>query len=631
MEATIIRSLRIHALICLILSTLWQANAQTFNSNICGTEQQMEIMYKRDPKALREREALRENVFQAQASPSSSRSYVIPVVVHVFGTEFNNGTTVTQAIVAEALQKTNEDFQGLTADYNTIDAPFDAIKQPLDITFKLAQLDPRGNPTTGVIFYDEASGMGNYDSPIVPRVAWDNYKYCNIYITRDLYDDGIYDTGVAWYPNTDMSNENIARIVYNGSYLAGNTGENFRSLFTHEFGHYLDLPHTFDKGICSDDPEEGDGVADTPSHKTSSSGTACRVIHNCLDQEINNENFMDYTDCYKMFTQGQVARMKNALDNSPARNTLWTNANLQATGLSSDLGPRIALSSSSSFEERYLNDGIIEDAIGISCIGCTFSKNSGNLILNTDYTATNLPREITPRVQITSNTTATIHLENTSSSNHNFENSTSNLTLAFLDPMITGGVSQLYKNRLDNLKIIFEDEYTEVACDIEIKYHTYSHITNVEFDGKTNPTGYGQIGRFTSGSFAAPDFTQKAIYPVEKGESYPITITTNKGDFNEFRDSVRIQGWFDWNNNFVLEDDELMISHVYQNTSTDDHGNYTHTTAITIPTVAKLGNAVFRIFVHYVQGNEGDNPCSTVDYGESEDYHVKNYRSNYSL
>ena len=313
-----------------------QANAQTFNSNICGTEQQMEIMYKRDPKALLEREALRENVFQAQASPSSSRSYVIPVVVHVFGTEFNNGTTVTQAIVAEALQKTNEDFLGLTADYNTIDAPFDAIKQPLDITFKLAQLDPIGNPTTGVIFYDEASGMGNYDSPIVPRVAWDNYKYCNIYITRDLYDENYYtNSGVAWYPSTYMSNRNIARIVYNGSHLAGNTDENFRSVFTHEFGHYLDLPHTFDKRVCSDDPDEGDGVADTPSHKSSSGWTTCRVIHNCLGQEINNENFMDYTDCFKMFTQGQVARMKNALDNSPARNTLWTNANLQATGLSS--------------------------------------------------------------------------------------------------------------------------------------------------------------------------------------------------------------------------------------------------------------------------------------------------------
>ena len=251
MEATIIRSLRIHALICLILSTLWQANAQTFQSNTCRSDKEMELMYKRDPKALLEREALRKNVFQVKAS-SSSRSYVVPVVVHVFGTEFNDSTTVTQAIVAEALQKTNEDFQGLATDYNTIDAPFDAIKQPLDITFKLAQLDPSGNPTTGVLFYDEASGMGNYASPIVPRVAWDNSKYCNIYITRDLYDDGIYtNSGVAWYPNTNMSNRNIARIVYNGSYLAGNTDENFRSVFTHEFGHYLDLPHTFDKEVCS--------------------------------------------------------------------------------------------------------------------------------------------------------------------------------------------------------------------------------------------------------------------------------------------------------------------------------------------------------------------------------------------
>ena len=330
----------IFLIICFIPSMFWQANAQTFNANTCGTEKQMEIMYKHNADALLESNILRKKI--STLKKSKAEPYVIPVVFHVFGTEFNDGTTVTIDIVKDALRRTNEDFQGLNDDYTTIDAPFDAIKQPLDITFKLAQLDPNGNPTTGVLFYNEASGMGNYSSPIVSRVAWDNLKYCNIYITRDLYGDGDhYNAGITWLPNTGMTNENIAGIVYNGSYLGDNTNENFRSVLTHEFGHYLDLLHTFNKRVCSDDPEEGDGVADTPSHKKSSSRTACAVIHNCLQQEINNENFMDYTDCYKMFTQGQVKRMNNALQNSPARNTLWTNANIQATGLSSDLGSRV--------------------------------------------------------------------------------------------------------------------------------------------------------------------------------------------------------------------------------------------------------------------------------------------------
>ncbi|MDY8138749.1 M43 family zinc metalloprotease [Aquimarina sp. 2201CG5-10] len=593
----------------LILIMFWQANAQTFTPNTCGTDQQMDILYRQQPNALSESQSLRQKISQFKTN-NQAEPYVIPVVFHVFGTEFNGGSTVTNAIIEEALRLTNEDFQGLNADYSTIDAPFDIIKQPLDITFKLAKLDPSGNPTTGVVFYNEASGMGNYSSPIVPQVAWDNYKYCNIYITRDLYNDGdFYNSGVAWYPNNSMSAANIARVVYNGSYLGTNTNENFRSVLTHEFGHYLDLPHTFDRGVCNNDPNDGDGVADTPSHINNSSGTNCQVVQNCLNQEINNENFMDYTDCYKMFTQGQVARMNNALENSPARNTLWTNANLIATGLVSDLGTRI-IASSNLFEERYFNDGVIESTIELTCDGCTFINSSGDLTLNTDYTVTNLPAGLSTRIELTSTTTATIHLEN-AASNHEQTNSIGDLTFTFLDPMVTGGVSQLYKDSLENLKINFKDEYTEY-CNINIRYATYGHITNVEFDGRTNPSGYDGIS----------NYSQSAQYSVRQGETYPITITTNKGASGA-GDNWRIQGWFDWNNNFIYEDGELAITHTYSNNAVDGDGNYTYATSVTIPPTASLENTAFRVIVHYVQGNEGDEPCSTIDSGESEDYGLK--------
>uniref|UniRef100_UPI00055782CA hypothetical protein n=1 Tax=Aquimarina macrocephali TaxID=666563 RepID=UPI00055782CA len=122
-------------------------------------------LYQADPSAKKEIQALRQSAVRMKSN-QNPKSYVIPVVFHVFGTEFNSGSTVTKTIIEDALQKTNEDFQGLNTDYSTIDAPFDAIKQPLDVTFKLAQLDPNGNPT-GVIFYDEASRMGNYNSPVV--------------------------------------------------------------------------------------------------------------------------------------------------------------------------------------------------------------------------------------------------------------------------------------------------------------------------------------------------------------------------------------------------------------------------------------------------------------------------------
>ncbi|WBX74688.1 M43 family zinc metalloprotease [Tenacibaculum pacificus] len=582
-------------------------NSQEFNKRTCGTDQVMEDLYKKKPNARTEAQQLRKKAKLANKSKKVA-PYVVPVVFHVFGTEFNNGSTVDLDIIKEALTLTNEDFQGLNADYTTIDAPFDVIKSPLDITFKLAQLDPDGNPTTGVVFHSEASGMGNYGSTIVQNVAWDNYKYCNVYIARDLYGDGdYYNSGVAWYPSKDMSDQNIARVVYNGSFLGTNTGENFRSVLTHEFGHYLDLAHTFDKGICNNDPNDGDGVADTPSLSSNSSGTGCAVLQNCLNQEINSENFMDYTDCYKMFTQGQVARMTNALDNSVSRNTLWTEANLIATGLSSDLGARI-ISSSNALEERYLNDGVIESTVDLNCVDCTFTNNSGNLTLGTDYTISNLPAGLTSRITLNSSTKAVLYLEGTATNNEAV-NSVSDLVITFLDPMVNGNVADLYSDNL-KLNINFKDTYTEF-CNVSIGYQLYTHITKVDFNGTTNETGYDGISNYIP--------TLK--FKTKQGQTYPLTITANKGAGGT-NDNARIQIWFDWNKDFIYDSSELYATKSYVNSEVDADGNYVFTTDVTIPVDAELGDIAFRVLAHYVQGTDGDTACSYIDSGESEDYGV---------
>ncbi|MCG7550518.1 M43 family zinc metalloprotease [Pseudoalteromonas sp. Of7M-16] len=265
--------------------------------------------------------------------------YYIPVVVHVYGDRYNceTGTyCLTEQKIIDGLNKSNEDFLGLITDDGPIAPEFQAIRRNLNIEFVLAKKDPNGQPTNGIVRYPDKAGYGKgsgKDDQIAAD-AWDNFKYMNIYIQRDLYDDGqTNNSGVAWYPQLSMSQQGLSRVVYNGDYVGANTNENFRSVLTHEFGHWLNLPHTFD-GACTVHSEAfcnatGDGSCDTPQM---SSSILQDNAKNCLGQATNTENFMHYSDNYAMFTKDQVDRMTAAL-HGPARATIWSNANLIATGL----------------------------------------------------------------------------------------------------------------------------------------------------------------------------------------------------------------------------------------------------------------------------------------------------------
>ena len=279
---------------------------------------------------------------QAAAGNGIAGRYYIPVVFHVYGNEFNctdeSAMCLTEAKILDGLNRTNEDFLGT----NTLDGPiaaeFQAIRDNLNIEFVLAKKDPNGNPTNGIVRHGAKSGYGDgskFDSEISAD-AWDNFKYMNIYIQQDLYNDGTTSSsGVAWYPELNMSQAGLSRVVYNGNFLGKNSSENFRSVFTHEFGHWLNLPHTFDGDVCSVHQEAfcaatGDNNCDTPQM---SSSILQNNALNCLGQPTNTENFMHYSDNYAMYTAGQVQRMTAAL-HGPARATLWSNENLIATGLS---------------------------------------------------------------------------------------------------------------------------------------------------------------------------------------------------------------------------------------------------------------------------------------------------------
>lgn len=309
----------------------------------CLSGDMMAQYYAENPTAKKEMEDFdiftQNRIKNVLTDRSLAGSYTVPVVFHVYGTDFA-GKTVNNQTIITALQKVNDDFHGLNPDYATVDPFFQAIRSAFDVTFKLAQKDPNGNPTTGIVYHPSAKGFGSTKPTALKAIkadAWDNYKYCNVYIQLDLYGDNqINNSGVAWYPDKAMSDSKIARIVYNGRYLYGNTDPEFASTLSHEFGHWLNLIHSFQDGcsianesLCS---TTGDKVCDTPQ---ATSADNCSTQTNCAAKRVNVENYMGYAGaggCYKMFTLGQANRMDAAMFHV-ARQTLWGPTNLAATGV----------------------------------------------------------------------------------------------------------------------------------------------------------------------------------------------------------------------------------------------------------------------------------------------------------
>ncbi|NJO91260.1 MAG: T9SS type A sorting domain-containing protein [Chloroflexia bacterium] len=381
----------IELIICMVLLCNTLISQEISGNKLsCGTSEQMEAFYKLHPEAKDEAKVLEEFTkrFKTDAT-KAAESYVIPVVFHVFGTSFN-GKSVTTALIEDALRKTNEDFQGLAADWNQIISQFSSVKKSLNITFKLAKKDPNGNATTGVKFYGKLDGFGNgsgYDSQI-KQYAWDNYKYMNVYIQNDLYNNGVTNnSGVSWYPNTTMSNNNTARVVYNGAYLGTNTDENFRSVLTHEFGHWLNLIHTFEGGCpdASGCSSSGDRCCDTPPVDNSGLQANDR---NCNNQITNWQNFMHYSDQYAMYTIEQVARMEAALQHS-TRKPLWQESNLVATGLSDGGSSSYCTSKGSSTQYEWISSVKLG----------TYTKNSGSNSGYGDFTSTTV--NVSPGMSVT--------------------------------------------------------------------------------------------------------------------------------------------------------------------------------------------------------------------------------------
>jgi PKD repeat protein len=298
-------------------------------------------------QALQQDEVIRQHEANNIATPKGV-VYKIPVVFHVL---HNNGIeNIADEQILDALFILNRDYRLQNTDANNVHAEFQGMPSDVEIEFVLATKAPNGTCFAGItrtasaMSYIGDNGGNQVDAIVagnnVYNGSWPGNKYMNIFICGEIGGAAGYTTKPSSWSATSMENGIWILHDYVGSIGTGSTGAS-RAL-THEVGHWLNLDHTWggnnnpgNTSSCSTD----DAVTDTPN---CIGVTSCNQNSNTCNSDDafwgftirdNVENYMDYSYCSKMFSAGQVTRMRNAItSNVGGRSNLWTSANLLATG-----------------------------------------------------------------------------------------------------------------------------------------------------------------------------------------------------------------------------------------------------------------------------------------------------------
>ncbi len=290
----------------------------------CGTNDHQKLIEAADPSITKAREKLERFTQNYSASTSVNRTgqvlITIPVVFHIL---YNNAAqNISTARIMDQLNVLNNDYAKLNADTGVTPLAFRPIAANTQIQFCLAQQDPNGQPTTGILRIPISTGNPS-TFPSNLSAPWSRNSYLNIYVGNF---GGIL--GVAQLPG-GPANTDYVNALYTTVGGPNNPGTepayDLGRTLTHEIGHWLNLYHTFDGGCqggnannCS---SSGDNVCDTPP--TSGSNFNCPGTQNTCtetspfpppytsDQNDMTVNYMDYVDdeCMVMFSQGQANRM----------------------------------------------------------------------------------------------------------------------------------------------------------------------------------------------------------------------------------------------------------------------------------------------------------------------------------
>lgn len=271
--------------------------------------------------------------FYSNRTASNFAPCTVNVVVHIV--YFNEEANLPNDQIFGQIDILNRAFNHLNADTALLRDQFLSITgQPSGIFFQLAQIDPNGAPTNGIVRINttrDGFGTGDYLSEGVKNIAeggsnpWDPARYLNIWVCDTKDETGSPTVAGYAVPPPDLPNwpgnfgDILDGVVIQWDFF-GPDNDNLGKVTVHEVGHYFGLRHIWGDDInCFGD----DGINDTPSAADYSYFLCSQQTNSCIDN-INGvdlfdmvENYMDYSfpGCQVAFTNDQNAFMNWVFEN----------------------------------------------------------------------------------------------------------------------------------------------------------------------------------------------------------------------------------------------------------------------------------------------------------------------------
>jgi hypothetical protein len=297
---------------------------------LCGTVEYTQQMIKANPSLQNSYNKIQQQVLNRPASStandtSSNQIITIPVVIHLlYNTPDQN---ISDAQILSQITVLNQDYRRQNADTSLTPDVFKAVAGDAKINFCLAQVDPQGRRTTGIIRKSTTTQLFIPDDAMKYSLqggddAWDCTKYLNIWVCNLISSSLGYGTMPGGPTDVDG--------IVVGFDVFGTVGDDLRSPFnkgrtaTHEVGHWLGLRHTWGDANCGDD-----SIADTPEQESYNFGCPSFPHLSSCSPNANGDmfmNFMDFTDdgCMNIFTIDQVKEMRSLFAAGNIRNSFLT-------------------------------------------------------------------------------------------------------------------------------------------------------------------------------------------------------------------------------------------------------------------------------------------------------------------